>query len=112
MGREMQDGKQVKINRYQGVRQLRSVINKQSSRHTEVEKSLIPNFLYVMQICRDLCVRHFATKLPLRIGYLKLHEISFTEVPMLLDILGELICTTLHFLFQINKQSIHFFSTN
>jgi len=100
------------MNRYQGVRQLRSMINKQGSRHTETEKSLIPNFLYVMQICRDLCVIHFATKLPLRTEYLKLDGIYLTEVQMLCGILGELVCTTLHFLFQINKQHVHFFSTN
>lgn len=100
------------MNRYQGVRQLRSMRNKQGSRCTEIEKSLIPSFLYVMQICRDLCVRHFATKLPLRTEYLKLDGIYLTEVQMLHGILGELICTTLHFLLQINKQHVHFFSTN
>lgn len=52
-----------------------------------------------MQICRDLCVRHFATKLPLRSEYLKLEGIYLTEVQMLRGILGELICTTLHLLF-------------
>lgn len=82
------------MKRHQGVRQLRSMINKQGSRHTETEKSLIPNFLYVMQVCRDLCVRHFATKLPLRTEYLKLDGIYLIEVQMLRGILGELICTT------------------
>lgn len=85
--------------RYQGVRQLRSVINKQGSRRTEIAKSLAPNFSYVMQIYRDLCVRDFATKLPLRSEYLKLEGIYLTEVQMLWGILGELICTTLHLLF-------------
>lgn len=85
--------------RYQGVRQLRSVINKQGSRRTEIAKSLAPNFSYVMQIYRDLCVRDFAIKLPLRSEYLKLEGIYLTEVQMLWGILGELICTTLHLLF-------------
>lgn len=100
------------MNRYQGVRQLRSVINKQGSRHIENTKSLIPNFSYVMQICRDPCARHFATKLPLRTEYLKLERIYLPEVQMLCGILSELICTTLHLLLQINKQHVHFFSTN
>lgn len=75
------------------------MINKQGSRRTEIAKSLAPNFSYVMQICRDLCVRDFATKLPLRSEYLKLEGIYLTEVQMLRGILGELICTTLHLLF-------------
>lgn len=47
MGRQL--GKQATRNGYRGVGELQSVINKEGSGHTEMEKSLIPHFLHAMQ---------------------------------------------------------------
>lgn len=86
--------------------------NKQGSGHTEMENSLIPHFLHAMQMCPDLCARHSAIKFPLRTESLGQDGIYPGGVQTLPGSLGQLICTALHFLLQINKQHIHFFSTN
>lgn len=65
-----------------------------------------------MQMCTDLCARHFDIVLPLRMECLGQDGNYPGGVQMLHITLGQLICTALHFLLQINKQHIHFFSTN